>query len=208
MTEHCTCGARLVEDAVFCHKCGKPLREIAAEEPELPPQAAPPPQPAAPPTPPPSFQNPVAVRVSLLMALIATLLSWIPILNIMLWGAAGFFAVVLYTRRTGTLLNVRAGVSLGWITGVMTFAFTAVMFTATVIPKASSGAIAAMFREQFKNTSDPNVQEALRMLDTSGGLAAILLATLVMLFIFITLLSMAGGALGAKLSNRGAGPAA
>jgi len=39
-------------------------------------------------------------------------------------------------------------------------------------------------------------------------LAAILLATLFMLFVLITALSMAGGALGAKLAGRGEGPAA
>jgi len=163
------------------------------------------PLPAAPPKPqalPLNFHNPIAVRVAFLVALIATLLSWVPLLNIVMWGAAGFCAVYLYRRRTGALINVRGGVSLGWITGVIMFVLTTVIFTVTVLPMASSGGIAAMFRSQFKNASDPNVQEALRMLDTSSGLAAILLATLFMLFIFITLLSMAGGALGAMMGSR------
>ena len=45
-------------------------------------------------------------------------------------------------------------------------------------------------------------QEALRLLESSQGVVAILLMMLVMLFVFITLLSMAGGALGAKFASR------
>ena len=206
MSERCTCGAQLVPDALFCHKCGKPLRELTAPEPTAPvSQHAEFPPPTAPPKPqalPLNFHNPIAVRVAFLVALIATLMSWVPLLNLVMWGAAGFCAVYLYRRRTGVLVNVRGGVSLGWITGVIMFVLTTVIFTVTILPMASSGGIAALFKSQFKNASDPNVQEALRMLDTSSGLAAILLATLFMLFIFITLLSMAGGALGAMLAGR------
>ena len=32
MEQYCSCGTRLVEDALFCHKCGKPTREIVPEE--------------------------------------------------------------------------------------------------------------------------------------------------------------------------------
>ena len=41
------------------------------------------------------------------------------------------------------------------------------------------------------------------MLETGPGVATILLATLFMLFCFITLLAMAGGALGAKMVGSG-----
>jgi hypothetical protein len=201
MPEFCSCGAQLAPDSLFCHKCGKPQREVIEPEPE--PEIVPevvveatlaPPSPA-----PLNFHNPIAVRVAFTVALVATLLSWIPALNVLLWVAAGFFAVYLYRRRTGVFLNVRAGVRMGWITGVLMFVITTVIFTVTVIPAAANGGIATLFRQQFKNASDPNVQEALRMLETGPGIATILLATLFMLFCFITLLAMAGGALGAKL---------
>jgi hypothetical protein len=203
MPEFCTCGAQLAPDSLFCHKCGKPQREVLEPEPE--PEivvdvvAAPAVPDVAPAALPLNFHNPVAVRVAFTVALIATLLSWIPALNVILWVAAGFFAVYLYRRRTGVFLNVRAGVRLGWITGVLMFVITTVIFTLTVIPAAANGGIATLFKSQFKNASDPNVQEALRMLETGPGVATILLATLFMLFCFITLLAMAGGALGAKL---------
>ncbi|MCU1232635.1 MAG: hypothetical protein JWP63_602 [Candidatus Solibacter sp.] len=205
MPDFCSCGAQLAPDSLFCHKCGKPQREILEPEPEVVPEAvSTAPIAEAPPVAPPAsvelnFHNPIAVRVAATVALIATLLSWIPALNIVLWVAAGFSAVYLYRRRTGAFLNVRAGVRLGWITGVLMFVITTVIFTLTVIPAAANGSIANMFRSQFKNASDPNVQEALRMLETGPGLATILLATLFMLFCFITLLAMAGGALGAKM---------
>jgi hypothetical protein len=209
MPEFCTCGAQLAPDSLFCHKCGKPQRELAVEPeeevitdfttaPAIP--EAPPPPPAPLPL---NFHNPIAVRVAATVALIATLLSWIPALNVVLWVAAGFAAVYLYRRRTGAFLNIRAGVRLGWITGVLMFAITTVIFTLTVIPTAANGGIATLFKQQFKNASDPNVQEALRMLETGPGMATILLATLFMLFCFITLLAMAGGALGAKMVGSG-----
>ena len=146
----------------------------------------------------------MAVRIAFVFAPIAFLASAIPALNVVLWITAGFLAVFFHRRRTGVLLSVRAGVRLGWITGVFMFAITTVIFTLTVVPLAASGGIAALFRQQLKNPTDPNVQEALRMLETAPGLFAILLVMLFMLFVFITLLSMAGGALGSKFIGRDA----
>ena len=209
MPEFCTCGAQLAPDSLFCHKCGKPQRDVIAPEPEpetetefvasvpAPVAAAAAPQPAA-----LNFHNLVAVRIAFIVAPVAFLLSWIPAINLVLWIAAGFLAVYFHRRRTGVLLNVRAGVRLGWITGVIMFAITTVIFTLTVVPVAANGGIAALFRQQLKNPSDPNVQEALRMLESTPGLATVLIVMLFMLFVFITLLSMAGGALGAKFVSR------
>jgi hypothetical protein len=207
MPEFCTCGAQLPPDSLFCHKCGKPQREVIAPEPE--PESVaefvpPPPEPvdATPQPPPLNFHNLVAVRIAFVVAPVAFLLSWIPALNLVLWIAAGFLAVFFHRRRTGVLLNVRAGVRLGWITGVLMFAITTVIFTLTIVPVAANGGIATLFRQQLKNPSDPNVQEALRMLESAPGLVTVLLVMLFMLFVFITLLSMAGGALGAKFVSR------
>ncbi len=177
----------------------EPEPEATAEAAPLPavPAAAPPPQPPG-----INFHNLVAVRIAFVVAPVAFLVSGIPALNVVLWLAAGFLAVLFHGRRTGVLLNVRAGVRLGWITGVFMFAITTVIFTLTVVPMAANGGIAALFRQQLKNPTDPNVQEALRMLETAPGLFAILLVMLFMLFVFITLLSMAGGALGSKFVGR------
>ncbi len=202
MPDYCSCGAELPPDALFCHKCGKPQRHIQpvetveAHEEEKPPAT---PAAAARPQPLPlNFHNPVAVRIAFVVALVTALLSWLPLLNIVLWTAAGFIAVFLYRRRTGYLLSVRAGVQMGWITGVMSFAITTVLFTVTMLPAALSGGIGELFQQQFKNATDPNVQQALRMFESGPGLALLLVITLFMLFVFICVLSMAGGAIGAK----------
>src|ERR1017187_1984431 len=209
MPEFCTCGAQLPPDSLFGQKCGKQQRDVMAPEPEPEPEsgaevAPPPPAPvaAAPQPPALNFHNLVAVRIALVVAPVAFLLLGLPPFSLLLWIAAGFLAVFFHRRRTGVLLNVRAGVRLGWITGVIMFAVTTVIFTLTVVPVAANGGIATLFRQQLKNPSDPNVQEALRMLETTPGLATILIAMLFMLFVFITLLSMAGGALGAKFVSR------
>jgi hypothetical protein len=191
----------LPPDALFCHKCGKPQRDFRDAEPEpLVVERIPNPVVAAVMPPRPlDFHNPVAVRIAFVVSLVTALLSWLPLLNVVMWMAAGFFAVFFYRRRTGDLLSVRAGVRMGWITGVLSFAITTVIFTASMLPTALSGGIASAFQAQFKNATDPNVREALRMFESGPGLAFLLVMTLFMLFVFITALSVAGGALGAKM---------
>jgi hypothetical protein len=210
MPEKCTCGAQLVPDAVFCHKCGRAVREIVVEaEPEVSspvpaPAAAPATPPQAEPLPPVGFHNKVAVRIASWVAMVAMLLAGVtPILIVPAWVAAGFTAVQLYRKRTGEFLNVRAGMTLGWITGVIMFVLGMVSLTLRAIPGIGNGGLAAMFREQLKKSPDPNVKEFLQMLDTPSGLALLLIVLLPMLFLFITLFSVAGGALGAKFGGRG-----
>lgn len=207
MPEFCSCGAELPPDARFCHKCGRPQRADAVpfEEPETPPRFAYPPAPAAAPV---SFRNPVAVRVGLLAASLGALLSWIPLLNlgfVVWWVAAGFYAVYLYSRRTGQMLTVRGGLRLGWITGILTFAIMTVLFTVAIVPAAmNAGGLAALFEQQMRNmpAGDPNVEEALRMLRNPAGLATVMFVMLGMFFALITLLCTVGGALGARIVGR------
>jgi hypothetical protein len=209
MPSYCTCGAELVPDALFCHRCGKPQREILNAEPEPGPAtvelaAAEPTQPVPPPSAPAAldFHNAMAVRVAFLVAIVATLLSWHPIMGLLLWCASGWAAVLLYQRRTGASLSVRSGMRMGWITGVLVFALNTVVTSVSLLPAAANGGLSALFKQQIKNQSDPNVQEVMKMLDTAPGMVAALLVGLTMLFAVITILSMAGGALGAKFASR------
>jgi hypothetical protein len=203
MPEFCTCGAQLPPDALFCHKCGKPQRELQPPESDIH-QAAEPvalrPIEARGSEPPLNFRNRVAVRIAFMVSAVTTLLSWLPFVNVILWTAAGFFAVFFYRRRTGYLLSIKAGVRMGWITGVI----TSLIITATfVIPMAVSGNMVSLFESQLKNlpANDPNVQQAMQLLQTGPGVALLLFVVLGMLFVFITCLSMAGGALGAKIAG-------
>ena len=194
MADYCTCGAELPPDALFCHKCGKPQRDIVEPEPFEPVVVVPPPVAAPPPAPAPSFGNPVAIRIALAAAAVATLMSFLPYLN---WLAAGFFAVFFYRRRTGALLNMESGVRMGWITGVMMFGMMALLLTVSLLFFQAAGGIAAV-QAEFKNAVDPRVLEALKSLQSGTEVFRLL----VQLFVFTTLLSMAGGALGAKMVGR------
>ena len=197
MREICSCGAPLPPDALFCHKCGKPQREFGPAEPEVQPIVEAPPPPVIPvrrEAPPLSFRNPIALRIAALVALGATFLSFLPYLN---WLAAGYFAVFFYRRRTGSVLNVLVGVRMGWITGVLMFALTALVITALLLVVNASGGIDVV-QLQFKNMADPRVQEMFRILSDRSEMALLM----AQLFIFITCLSMAGGALAAKLVGR------
>ena len=82
MPEHCSCGTTLVENARFCHRCGKPTFEMEdvaeADAPPLPmAQAIPDATSAATPRP-ISFRNPIAMRVAFLMCVGIMLVQVIP----------------------------------------------------------------------------------------------------------------------------------
>src|SRR5215467_13994051 len=199
MPAYCSCGTELVPDATFCHKCGKPQREIAVEtevvsEPEspVPPVAPPVVQQVEPP--PVNFHNRLAIQIGLIMAILATLASFLVYIN---WLAAGFFTVLIYRRRTGYPLTLQNGVRLGWITGILIFVIMTVILTASVA-FINAGGLAGLPAE-VKNALDPRVQEGLRQLQSGPAVAQMM----VVLFVFSTLLSMAGGALGAKFFSRG-----
>src|SRR5579872_1450665 len=142
MPELCTCGAQLPPDALFCHKCGKPQREVVAPEIEQNTYAAAAPSAMAPPPPsrpqplPLNFRNRVAVRIALLAAVSATVLYFLVVVN---WLAAGFFAAFFYCRKTGFRIDVLEGAKIGWITGLITYGFSAVVFLAGQLPDALSG---------------------------------------------------------------------
>jgi hypothetical protein len=206
MPDFCSCGSELPPDALFCHKCGKPQRELTEVAVEAPapapaPVVVPPPRASEPPLP-LDFRNPVALKIALLVAIGATALFWVlPFIN---WLAAGYFAAFLYRRWTGSAINVGAGVRMGWITGLLAFVPTAIMSLVVELPPALSGRLADTYQQQMKSLpiQDPAaIQRAARFMSTGLGVAVVLTFTLVTLFIFITFLSMAGGALAAKLSQ-------
>ena len=217
MPEFCTCGAELPPDARFCHRCGKPQREEVVPETVTQPlelvTVAPP---AAPPSGAPlrvNFHNKTAVRIGLLMAGIASLLSALPTMALGLvglaiwWVTAGFMSVYFYRRRTGQFLTVDSGLRMGWITGLLGSTITSVVFTVSVVPLIRGGGLAAIYQEQFHKMygNDPNVQQALKILQNPSSLALVIVFVLLFFFLIITFLSTAGGALGAKLvGGRGA----
>lgn len=206
MSETCTCGAELLPESRFCHKCGRPLRE----EPVVV-SSAPAPVPVLEELPAetlallhPSFHNPIAIRVGLLAASIATLLNLVLIYGFVIWlVAAGFFSAYLFNRRTGQILTIRAGARMGWITGILSFVILTVLFTISILSITNqAGGIAAFYRQQMGSTPDANMEQALRLLETVNGQIMMFVLSLLFLFTVVTVFCAAGGALGAKILDR------
>lgn len=197
MRQVCTCGTELLPDARFCHKCGRPVREEPLEV-----EPAPAPVPEGPATPPEiGFNNGLAVRVCLLAAALALALSSIPVspwLPLILMLAAGAFSVYLYRRRTGQALSVRAGLRMGWMTGVLGFVISMVLMTiALALLPASTEALHRALREQ-SGLPEEMIERALEI---TRNPVQLLLSLLLGFFTF-SLTAAAGGALGARLLDR------
>ncbi len=214
MPDFCTCGAQLPPDALFCHKCGKPQRELTPEEEpaETPEVAVAAETPViAPSWPEINFHNGIAVRVAFLAAGIASLLISFPMpvyltaVWMFLWlFSAGFVAVFLYRRRTGAPVNLRGGARMGWITGVFCFVIATVFFTISVATISSKGGLAEFYRQQLsiKGAPDANVRQFFEVLENPSGLATVMILSLLFLFILFTLLPTLGGMLGSKMLDK------
>lgn len=200
MGEYCTCGALLVPDARFCHKCGRPVRE----EPE-PVSVEPAPQPAPLATTPVhvevGFHNRTAVRIGLLAALLALLVGslplspWLPLAGML---GAGALAVYLYNRKTGSSLTLRGGVRMGWMTGVFGFVFSMAMTTIALLAMSGrSDALERALREQ-SGFSPEMVERALEILRSPAQL----LVSLLLGFVLFSLTAALGGALGARVFGK------
>ncbi|MGA7235178.1 MAG: zinc ribbon domain-containing protein [Bryobacteraceae bacterium] len=202
MPDYCSCGAQLPADALFCHKCGKPQRELMPAASIIEPEAAPLPAPSNP-APvfaapaaryamPMSFRNPAAARTALFVGIAGGLIS--NLLPLISWLAAGFFAVFFYRRRTHDRLNIAAGMRLGWLTGLIMFTIWGIAFAAM----AWSGALTAQLEQRMKSmpfsSNDPAYTQLAHAMTSGPGL----LLPLGFGFIVIICLSVAGGALGAK----------
>jgi hypothetical protein len=198
MAEVCSCGTRLVEDALFCHRCGKPTRDIVVPETVDQPTAAPPVVPElmdairAASAPQPSFHNPVATRIALGVGAVGALLMLLlPYLNFL---GAGFFAAFFYRRRTGHPLNMESGVRLGWMTGIIMLPMSAIVIGGLILAMRSVSGMPGVPAEWHAE---------LQQLNTVLQNRSLLVTALLQYLVFTMLLSMAGGALGAKISGRG-----
>ena len=87
MPEFCSCGTELAPDALFCHKCGKPQRDLVVPEPAVEAERSRflPPRDVLREALPLNFRNGAAVRIALLVAAASTLVFFfLPFLN---WAA-------------------------------------------------------------------------------------------------------------------------
>jgi hypothetical protein len=209
MPEYCTCGTQLVEGSRFCHKCGRPTSgeaEIPTEVPRI--ILAPPVLPAGV-AQEVSFANPAALRIAFAAAALTILLDFNPFVGFLfiVWSmGAGFMAVWMYRKRTGRPLSVSSGAKLGWITGVFTFGIMTVLLTTFAV--LSDGKWADEIHQQMTQqmttnwAHDPNYQQMLRTLENPATFAMAIFLVMVIFFVLLSLASVAGGALGARFSNK------
>lgn len=202
--EKCTCGTVLVENARFCHRCGRPVHELtAAEQAEFAPPIPPPAPPhmagptiviAAQPLP-IGFSNPIALRVAFMMSLAIMLVEMLPVVNYLFfvwWLAAGWTGVRVYRRLTGWRLSVSAGARLGSLTGLFAFVSMAIVFSLTMASSTGRDMLDQMVKQ------DPRMSE---VVNNPAMLGAVLLMVMVMVFAMVVGMCAAGGALGAKFGS-------
>jgi hypothetical protein len=199
MPEFCTCGTELIENARFCHQCGRPTSELpvalnaTVEEPQ--PQNPVSVKPVEGPLP-VSFRNPVALRVAFLMSVGIILIEMIPGVQLFLvlwWLAAGWGAVLLYRKLTGFALTVSAGARLGSITGILIFLGMTVIIAFTMLVTGKE-----VFQEMIKQ--NPQISP---VLDDPTELAGVVLIMLCVVFAMVVGTCAAGGALAARFVRRG-----
>ena len=195
-----------MDDARFCHKCGRPTREEFVEPPET--IAAPPllpPEYRNPPAALPEigFQNRIAVRIGMLLAgpmyILLNFLALLPAGMFFVFVglfSTGFVSVAMYRHRTGTGVSVLSGARMGWIVGVFVFLIALVLLT-FVFAVVANGDFAQLIQEQLKRQGQ-NAAEIDRVVEFIKNPAAVLMLLLTF-FVMITTVPSLGGALGAKM---------
>lgn len=216
MSLRCTCGAYPPEDARFCHKCGRPLyeSELTEDEPVIEAVAA------APVLPPPipsvreaaiTFRNKTAVVVSVLSAALTVFIAFILFQAVpsgalvpILFCGGGFLAATMYTRASGERLSPQSGARMGFMTCFWGFlamsAIVAVFFAAFSQPS-----VRALVHEQLRQmqpAQSSQMEQGLKLMENPGAFITELFASFVLSFFMLTLFSMLGGIIGARLSNR------
>jgi hypothetical protein len=212
--EFCSCGAKLPEDARFCHKCGRPVHEQPEsrdlDDALLEPPPPPPPLVAVGPLP-IDFHNGKALRAALFTASLIFFFSTLPLpfAAALLWRvvilvAGGFVSVVFYQRWTGQALSLKNGARIGWITGIFAFVLTLLVLTMAMVAISSTGDLITVWSEQMRQSgaNDPGVEQAVEVMKQPTSFALLIVLVIVVLFGVTTILPSLGGILAARVLRK------
>lgn len=225
---HCTCGALLVADALFCHRCGRPVfphliePEIATEPSPFTPfpsagQVPPPPQPAPEPAQvwdgppePIDLRNRTVVRLGLFSAALLfpplVLLPLPVLLKGLLIIGGGFFAAWNYQRRTNSKLGYTNGFRLGWITGLVFFMLLLGIHAIALAAVSFTGGnletlLTEAIRASGEQPSEEQMQQLHEIFADGSKLFLVMALTVFLSFLGCTALSGMGGVIAAYFSG-------
>lgn len=138
------------------------------------------------------------------LGMMATGMAGAPVLAPLVLVFGGGYAVHLYRRRSGSSLNVLQGLRLGWFAGLFSFVLVLVFLTMSVAVLSSN-------RDALKSAAESApaggmAKEAIEQLQRTLDKPADLAGQLAMSFVFLTVCSAAGGAIGARLLTGGVTP--
>jgi hypothetical protein len=203
----------LPEDALFCHRCGKPQREDLIPTEEEAPAAGAAQRPVEPQLPgsvprgETGLHARIAVRSALLVGIGSLLVISLPLpaaihrLWVLGWLLfSGFLAVALYSRRTGESVPLRTGLRIGWLTGFFCCLVASALLGLVAFIARSRGGFQEMLREAMNRKDIPEDQGA-QMIEMLSQGEALVFALLVG-FLLFTSLSAIGGLVGARLLRK------
>jgi hypothetical protein len=211
----------LVPDALFCHRCGRPLRPLLKEEEPAEEEQPAEPEPVAsapdrvllnvsgaPEAVPVEMRNRIAVRSALVAAALSQLLlnllpvlSFIPVLggSLVLLGffalilGGGWYASFLFQRRSGEPASLRSGARLGWICGIFSFVICTIFFSLSALALVNSSSALEANRKNAAALGLPADVMDQMMSVIRNPFALVLL--LFFLFFLLTAMSSLGGLL-------------
>ena len=207
------CGAAVDPGRAFCPQCNAPQIRVAVPEPvvsesvvttmEVAPSGA-----ATASALPGRIDWSHAVRAAALAGIISSVLMLFP-RGAFIFGmvAAGVLSVVLYRRRNpSTELTPGMGARLGALGGVVTFTIFAVLSAVAALlfgggAEIRKGILDAINQAAARNP-DAQAQQAIEMFKTPAGMAFLMVAGMVVVFIAFLVLSSLGGALAAVMMRR------
>jgi hypothetical protein len=210
-----------VPNALFCHRCGRPLRPLLKEEEPAEEEQPAEPEPVAsapdrvllsvsgpPEAVPVEMRNRIAVRSALVAAALSQLLlnllpvlSFVPVLGgtLVLLGffvlilGGGWYASFLFQRRSGEPASLRSGARLGWICGIFSFVISTIFFSLSALALVNSSSALEANRKNATALGLPAEVMDQMMSVIRNPFALVLL--LFFLFFLLTAMSSLGGLL-------------